>query len=131
MCFEFVWLCVCVVRFERAHTRSHKKYNTHSHARARTHTHTQAIFTIDLIVNMWSHWFWPFIKETWNWLDLVVVLVSLASVATSDAGPTVKVIRILRAFRVVHTDKHTHTHSLTHTHKRYLSLSLSRSLALV
>ena len=49
---------------------------------------------------MTAHWFWPFIREKWNWLDFIVVVVSIASVGT-EAGPTVKVIRILRAVRVV------------------------------
>ena len=59
-----------------------------------------AIFTVELVLNMASHWFWVFVKEKWNWLDFFVVVVSVGSVGT-DAGPTVKVIRILRALRVV------------------------------
>jgi voltage-gated sodium channel len=59
-----------------------------------------ALFAIELAVNMAAHWFWEFWSSSWNWLDFLVVIVSLGSIGT-DAGPTIKVIRILRALRVM------------------------------
>ena len=57
------------------------------------------IFAIELGVNALSHWFRPFIRSGWNFVDVIVVLLSLASLSQSYLN--VNVVRMLRAIRVV------------------------------
>ncbi len=57
------------------------------------------IFAVELSINMFAHWFRPFISDGWNIFDLVVVLMSL--VALGPVQIPVNVIRSLRALRVI------------------------------
>lgn len=57
------------------------------------------IFLIELIINMYAHWFFRFWKDLWNWFDLLIVIVSLISISVGDL-PAVNVLRLFRAFRV-------------------------------
>jgi hypothetical protein len=43
----------------------------------------------------------PFLSDSWNIMDMIVVLVSLVSVCNIVEGSGVKAIRVMRAFRVV------------------------------
>jgi len=56
-------------------------------------------FLIELLFNMYAHWFWKFVKSSWNWFDLLVVTLGLLSVANLLSGP-LTLLRNLRAFRV-------------------------------
>ena len=58
------------------------------------------LFTIELVVNMFSHWFWEFWQDSWNIFDFLVVGVSLISLALSTNGANaVRSVRLVRAFR--------------------------------
>jgi hypothetical protein len=67
------------------------------------------LFTLELIANVTAHLDmlpFPFLSDSWNILDMVVViisLVSLSNVVGKDGG--VKAIRVMRAFRVVRVFK--------------------------
>ncbi|KAK3263980.1 hypothetical protein CYMTET_27252 [Cymbomonas tetramitiformis] len=56
-------------------------------------------FTVELVVNIYAHWFWEFWSSGWNIFDFVVVGVSLLAIALSGL-PAVSMLRLLRAFRV-------------------------------
>mmetsp|Transcript_48070 Transcript_48070/g.150839 ORF Transcript_48070/g.150839 Transcript_48070/m.150839 type:complete len:799 (-) Transcript_48070:45-2441(-) len=56
-------------------------------------------FTIELLINMFSTFFWEFISSRWNWFDMCVVLISLISVFINNL-PGANVLRLLRCFRV-------------------------------
>ena len=58
-----------------------------------------AIFLVELLVNMYSYWFWQFWISKWNQFDFVVVCVGCVSFAITLDGP-LKLLRTLRAFRV-------------------------------
>eukprot|EP00960_Hanusia_phi_P040004 754191-Hanusia_phi.AAC.8 len=57
-------------------------------------------FTIELFVNAFAHWFWPFITSGWNVFDIFIVSASLLVFAVENL-PGVNVLRMMRAFRVV------------------------------
>ena len=58
------------------------------------------LFTIELVINMFGHWFWEFWQDSWNVFDFFVVGVSLISLALSTNGANaVRSVRLVRAFR--------------------------------
>lgn len=57
------------------------------------------IFTFELVLNMYAHWFWAFWSSGWNWFDFTVVMISLISLGMSDMDG-VSTLRLMRAFRV-------------------------------
>lgn len=57
-------------------------------------------FLIELVVNMYGHFFWAFWKSGWNWFDFIIVLVSLLAIYFPHL-PAISVLRLFRAFRVV------------------------------
>jgi len=58
------------------------------------------IFLVELIINLYGHWWRAFWRSGWNWFDFIIVLVSFLSLYFPDL-PAVSVLRLLRAFRVV------------------------------
>jgi hypothetical protein len=62
------------------------------------------LFTLEFIANIIAHLDilpFPFLSDSWNIMDMIVVLVSLVSVCNIVEGSGVKAIRVMRAFRVV------------------------------
>jgi len=57
-------------------------------------------FLIELILNMYGHYFWAFWKSGWNWFDFIIVLVSLMAIYFPRL-PAISVLRLFRAFRIV------------------------------
>jgi len=57
------------------------------------------VFLVELIINMGCHGR-EFYSNSWNLFDLVVVTISLVSLAENDI-PGINVLRLLRAFRVL------------------------------
>ena len=56
------------------------------------------IFSVELAINLFCHILVPFITNPWNWLDVIIVSVSIVGVVTVQ--PT-GIVRILRALRVI------------------------------
>ena len=56
-------------------------------------------FAAELGIFAYSHWFLPFIKDPWSWLDMFVVSMCIASLIISDEHTGF--VRIMRAFRVL------------------------------
>jgi hypothetical protein len=57
------------------------------------------VFSAELAVNVYAHFFWEFVSSGWNWFDLLVVVVSIVGLAGPDL-PAVNTLRLMRAFRV-------------------------------
>ena len=57
------------------------------------------VFTVELATNMFATLVWDFFRAAWNWFDMVVVLVSLMSMALTNL-PGANVLRLMRCFRV-------------------------------
>merc|ERR1719204_843219 len=57
-------------------------------------------FLVELVINMYGHYFWEFWKSGWNWFDFIIVGISLIAVYMPDL-PAISVLRLFRAFRVV------------------------------
>jgi len=57
-------------------------------------------FLVELLINMWGHWWWEFWKSGWNWFDFIIVIISLLALYFPDL-PALSVLRLFRAFRVV------------------------------
>lgn len=57
------------------------------------------VFLVELLMNMYAHWFIPFWSNTWNWFDFIVVFISLIAMI-GDGLPGFTVLRLFRAFRV-------------------------------
>ncbi len=58
-----------------------------------------AVFTLELLVNMYAHWFRPFWRDGWSIFDFLVIALSL--VALGPVNMPISVIRLMRTFRVV------------------------------
>ena len=58
------------------------------------------IFFIELMVNIYGNFYWPFVTNGWNLLDTLVVIVGTTSLARMELGPLAQV-KVLRAFRVL------------------------------
>ena len=63
-----------------------------------------SFFCVELALNMGAHWFWEFWEDKANWLDTLVVLLSVIGIFTSG-GSAFTVIRIMRVFRVLRVFK--------------------------
>jgi len=65
------------------------------------------IYLLEVLWNLYGHWFWDFFLNSWSCFDLVVVLLSVVEVVLIDlspteaSGPDVNVLRLLRIFRVL------------------------------
>ena len=57
------------------------------------------LFTVELAVNAFSHWFQPFVQNPWSLLDTFIVAMSVMSLIVTNQ-PT-GIVRILRALRVI------------------------------
>ena len=57
------------------------------------------IFTVEIVINLFSTLVWEFISDAWNLFDLTVVLVSLLSLFMEDL-PGAQVLKLMRCFRV-------------------------------
>jgi voltage-gated sodium channel len=57
-------------------------------------------FFIELLVNMYGHYFWEFWCSGWNWFDFIIVIISFLAMYFPDL-PAIHVLRLFRAFRVV------------------------------
>jgi len=57
-------------------------------------------FLIELLMNMYGHYWWAFWKSGWNWFDFIIVLVSLMAIYFPTL-PAISVLRLFRAFRIV------------------------------
>lgn len=59
------------------------------------------IFTIELAVNLYGSFWRPFVSNPWNYLDTVVVIVGIITMANVSLPPGVDKVKILRAFRIL------------------------------
>jgi len=66
-------------------------------------------FTIELGVNLYSHWFRPFWKSNWNIFDCVVVFIGILTTLPLDLPPAFGLLRMMRAFRVFRLFKRVHS----------------------
>jgi hypothetical protein len=57
------------------------------------------MFTYELAVNICANWFYFFVCNGWNWLDLFVVFMSLVDFGPFDVPDWL--VRLMRALRVV------------------------------
>ena len=100
---------ISVVQLEMESAQDHDNERTFA---AINHVFT-VIYTCELAVNMYCHWFWPFFTSFWGLFDLIIVSVSLfevfyvdlylASIPGNSNGPglDLNLLRLLRIFRVV------------------------------
>lgn len=58
-----------------------------------------AAFLIELLVNIYAHFFVPFWKSAWNVFDFLIVCISMVSMFMKNL-PGIGVLRLFRAFRV-------------------------------
>ena len=64
------------------------------------------IYVIELLWNMYGHWFWAFFSSAWCLFDLLIVFFSVFEVMyvnfyhVKGGGPGVNLLRLLRIFRV-------------------------------
>ena len=57
------------------------------------------LFTAELMLNMYAHWFRLFFTSYYNLVDLVIISLSLA--ALGPINLPISVLRVIRAFRVI------------------------------
>ena len=58
------------------------------------------MFTTELLLNMFAHWFWEFFDDGWNVFDFVVVVVSLIGLGV-EGLPALNVLRLIRVFKMM------------------------------
>jgi hypothetical protein len=56
------------------------------------------IFLLELLLNMYAHFWRPFVVDGWNYLDTAVVIVGVLSLAEVELGPLAQ-LKMLRALR--------------------------------
>ena len=63
------------------------------------------LYLVELLLNLYAHWFWPFFTSGWAWFDLIIVMVSVVDavyvLVGSDNDNNMSVLRLLRVFRIV------------------------------
>lgn len=59
------------------------------------------IFLLELLINLYGNFWKPFIKNPWNYLDTIVVVIGVISLARVKLQPPASNIKILRAFRIL------------------------------
>ncbi|EKX41946.1 hypothetical protein GUITHDRAFT_112082 [Guillardia theta CCMP2712] len=63
------------------------------------------IYTCELIVNMFIHWFYPFFSSGWNIFDFIVILSSITTSVLlrfdTKSNFNISVLRLLRVFKIV------------------------------
>jgi hypothetical protein len=57
-------------------------------------------FTIELVFNMYAHWWKPFWASNWNIFDVVVVTIGVVNTIKLPLPPAFSMLRMMRAFRV-------------------------------
>jgi hypothetical protein len=57
------------------------------------------IFTVELAINAFAHWFRPFFADMWSQLDAFVVAMSILPLLVPEQNTGI--VRILRAFRIL------------------------------
>jgi len=57
-------------------------------------------FLVELLINMYGHYFWEFWRSGWNWFDFFIVVISLMAIYMPEL-PALSVLRLFRAFRVI------------------------------
>eukprot|EP00961_Rhodomonas_salina_P080510 1083277-Rhodomonas_salina.1 len=63
-----------------------------------------AIFTLELIINLFVNWWKPFFNDSWNVFDLLVITASLLAFAFQNL-PGFSLLRLIRVFRVLRVFK--------------------------
>ncbi len=58
-----------------------------------------AIFAVELVINLFANWMDAFIRNGWNWLDVVIVLLSFIDFGSLSVPDSL--VRLMRALRVV------------------------------
>jgi hypothetical protein len=58
------------------------------------------VFTVELAVNLYGHWFCEFWRSGWNVFDFVVVSIGIINMVKLPLPPSFKLLRMMRAFRV-------------------------------
>ena len=62
------------------------------------------IYMLELVFNMYGHWFWPFFTNMWSVFDFIIILFSVVDIiltsVASDVNANITVIRLLRIFRI-------------------------------
>ncbi len=56
-------------------------------------------FTAELWINLYANWFREFVSSLWNWFD--VVIVSLSLIGLTPAGLSLRIVLLLRCFRIL------------------------------
>ena len=57
------------------------------------------VFTVELLINAFAHWFTPFVSNQYNLIDCLVIGLSLVSLGPLEIP--VSILRVVRAFRVI------------------------------
>lgn len=58
------------------------------------------LFTIELVVNLYAHWFCSFWRSGWNIFDTIVVTIGVVNTLQLPLPSAFKMLRMMRAFRV-------------------------------
>lgn len=66
-------------------------------------------FTIELVANIYGHWFLEFWQSSWNVFDAVVVSIGLVNMMKLPLPSAFSMLRMMRAFRVFRLFKRVHS----------------------
>ena len=58
------------------------------------------LFMVELVINLYGSFFRPFFRSAWNWLDLLVVILGICSLARIREVSEFRIVRVIRTFRV-------------------------------
>jgi len=66
-------------------------------------------FTVELLVNLYAHWFKHFFRSGWNVFDCIVVMIGVVNTVKLPLPPAFSLLRMMRAFRVFRLFKRVHS----------------------
>ena len=58
------------------------------------------VFCFELVLNLYGSFWRPFLRSGWNYLDTIVVIVGVTSLARVPLGPLAQ-IKMIRSFRIL------------------------------
>jgi hypothetical protein len=60
-----------------------------------------AVFTLELLFNMFGSWYTEFINDAWSVFDLIVIVIAILGLVPSVNIPGLNILRLIKVFKMV------------------------------
>lgn len=101
--FQYLLSCILLFNFILNIIQCETPESTHSsHYFDEIDFALTIVYMLELVLNMYGHWFWPFFTNMWSVFDFIIILFSVVDIIStsvvSDVNENITVIRLLRIF---------------------------------